>query len=434
MLSTIAGCGGPSPAAAPETPPPARSESTKPAAPAPLVIKAALFPYIPDSAGDKFASLIAKLESGFEAAQPGVDLQITINGDLDPYDSSAGGTLSKLLGKGADAMQIVEVDTVLMGTLVANDWVQPSGISNPGALPAAWQAASVGGTAYGVPTYLCTNVVYSSSSAIGTAKNGTDLIGILSKIKPGVTPLVGNYKGSWTLPSTYVDAWADTNGAASATASFTIPLDPKTMGFFSSVVNGCTSSTKANPCLDGSYKQGAGAETAFASGNAGGFIGYTEQLFAIRHANPSAPLPAVISAPIGDGSNPLMFVDALVFNPGCVGACLSAAQAFATYMSSVAVRNIIAFSQDGPQGTLPRYLLQANPSFYSSSPASSDPMYKAYTTIVNRATPFPNTGFPEGRTALNDALTAALTSAPAKQAPTKSPPAKVVKSTKSAAH
>lgn len=304
MLSTIAGCGGPPPAAAPQTPPPpAPTESTKPAAPAPLVIKAALFPYIPDSAGDEFASLIAKLESGFEAAQPGVDLQITINGDLDFYDSSAGGTLSKLLGKGADAMQVVEVDTVLMGTLV-----------------------------------------------------------------------------------------------------------------------------------DGSYKQGTGAETAFASGNAGGFIGYTKQLFAIRHANPSAPLPAVISAPIGDGSNPLMFVDALVFNPGCVGACLSAAQAFATYMSSVAVRNIIAFSQDGPQGTLPRYLLQANPSFYSSSPASSDPMYKAYTTIVNRATPFPNTGFPEGRTALNDALTAALTSAPAKQAPTKSLPAKPVKSTKSAAH
>ena len=85
ILSTIAGCGGPPPAAAPETPPPAPSESTKPAAPAPLVIKAALFPYIPDSAGDKFASLIARLESGFEAAQPGVDLQITINVDLDPH-------------------------------------------------------------------------------------------------------------------------------------------------------------------------------------------------------------------------------------------------------------------------------------------------------------------------------------------------------------
>ncbi|HTN90418.1 MAG TPA: hypothetical protein VL242_42380 [Sorangium sp.] len=413
MLSLLVGCGRPPPVAAPGVPPGGTA----------VVLKAALFPYIPDSVGDNFASLIRTLESGFEAMQPGVDLQITIDPNMDLYDYAPGGTLNTLLGNGAGAMSVVEVDTLLMGTLVSAGWVQPSGMSNPGVFTSAWEAASVGGTAYGMPTYLCTNVIYSTDSAISAAQNGTNLLGILSGIKPGVPALVGNYEGSWTLPGTYVDAWADTNGASNMSASFALPLDQKTMAFFSPVVSSCASSTTTNPCLDGTYGSGAGtgAELAFASGNANGFIGYTERLFYIRQAAPSAPLPSVISDPIGGGSNPSMFVDALVFNRSCVGACLHAAQAYAAYMSSVSVRNIIAFSQDGPQGTLPRYLLQANQSFYSSAPASTDPMYKQYASIVNRATPYPNTGFPNVRKELNAALIAALKNPP--------PPARKVSTT-----
>ncbi len=416
-VSAVAACSAPPPVTAAQPGPPVGAAAQG----ASTVLKAVLFPYIPDSAGDNFQSLIQRLESGFESTHPGVDVQITINASIDVYDYGPNGTLSKLLGSGPDAVQVVEVDTLLMGNLTQSGWVQPVGMANPGVLPTAWQAATVQNVTYGVPTYLCSNVIYSESSAVTAAANGTNLVGILSGVKPGTRPLVGNYAGSWTLPSFYVDAWADTEGTAGMATAYQLPLDQKTMMFFSSVVNVCATNATTNPCLNGAYANNTAAETAFASGAANGFIGYTERLFYIRKANPQRPLPSVTSAPIGGGSNPAMFVDALVFNPSCTGACLGAAQAFAAYMSSVPVRNLIAFSQDGPPGTLPRYLLQANEVFYASQPAASDPMYRAYAPIVRAARPYPNSGFPDSRRALNQALLA--TFAPTvKEKPAPAPP------------
>jgi thiamine pyridinylase len=371
--------------------------------------KAVLFPYIPDSAGDSYVSLIQYLQDGFNAQNPGANLQVIINPNLDVYDYSPNGVLSTLLGDGPDASQVVEVDTILMGTLVANKWVQPINMPNTDVLPAAWQAATFAGVTYGAPTYLCSNVVYSFSNTITQATNATNLMAVLTAINPKVTPLVGNYSGSWTLPSFYVDAWADTNGTAGMATSYDLPLDQRTMSFFPSVVNSCVANGQ-NPCLDGAYKD-TQAETLFAKGAANAFIGYTERLFYIRSANRNAPLPSIATDPIGGSSHPTMFVDSLVFNPHCTGTCLSTAQAFAAYMSSVPVRNTIAFSLDAPAGTLPRYLLQASQSFYSAQPAASDPMYKAYLPILQVAQPFPNTNFPQSRKALQAALNASLSPA-----------------------
>lgn len=368
------------------------------------VLKAVLFGYIPDSAGDKFKSLVLRLEQGFETQAPGVDLQLVLDPDIDVYDFADGGTLSKLLGAGAEAVQVVEVDTLLLGQLVSKGWIQPVTLPDAGNFPQAQQAVTVNGSTYGAPTYLCSNVIYARSPQLSSATDAKALLSILAAIKPGTTPLVSNYAGSWTLPGVYVDAWADTNGTDGLERAYAPVLDQKTMDSFSLVVDSCQSASKSNPCLDGTYKENTKPEEAFASGSANGYLGYTERLFHIRHANPQLPLPAVISDPIGAASHPTEFVDALVFNPRCTGACLDAAKRFAAYMSSVAVRNVIAFSQDGPPGTLPRYLLQANESFYSSEPAASDPMYTAFKPIVAAAQPFPNTGFPESRKPLQSEL------------------------------
>jgi PhoPQ-activated pathogenicity-related protein len=115
-----------------------------------------------------------------------------------------------------------------------------------------------------------------------------------------------------------------------------------------------------------------------------------------------------------------VFVDSLVFNPHCTGACLANAQALATYLSSVPVRNAIAFSQDAPAGALPRYLLQASQDFYRAPPAAADPMYQAYLPIVQAAQAFPNTHFPQSRKALQGSLNAAL--APARASANPPPP------------
>ncbi len=399
-VALTAACGARAPA--PSAPSPRAASAPSQAQGARTPFRAVLFPYIPDSSHDDFATLISTLESGFEAENPNVDLTIVIDKNMDLYDLAPDGELSKLLGTGPNAAQVVELDTILMTSLVAQRWVQPVGVTNPGVYATAWKAATVDNTTYGVPTYMCTNVVYAFSKAIQGAANATNLLARLASINPANPPLIGVYKGSWTLPSFYVDAWADTNGANGMQAAYQLPLQQQTMAFFPSVVNSCVTSSK-NPCLDGTYDDDQVA-ARFANGQANGLIGYTESLFAIRSANPSAPLPQVISDPIGGGTHPSLFVDALVFNPACTGDCLTTAQAFASYMSTVDVRATIAFSLDGKPGTLPRYLLQASKEFYQAPPASQDPMYRAYAPIAAAGVAFPNTNFPQARVPLNKEL------------------------------
>ena len=203
LLAATAACGGARPSPATPQTRGMTSEVNDTAATGKVPFTAVLFPYIPDSAGDNFASLISYLESNFEQANPEVDLTVVINADLDLYDYSANGTLSKLLGSGPEAAQVVEVDTVLMATLVGNKWVQPVQMTNPGVVATAWEAATLQGVVYGIPTYLCSNVVYAFSSVIKGAANATNLLALLTSIAPNVTPLVGQYKGCllYTSPS-----------------------------------------------------------------------------------------------------------------------------------------------------------------------------------------------------------------------------------------
>lgn len=388
--------------AAPPMPQSAAQEKTAAAQTAPVT--AVLFGYIPDAANDNFVALTQNLTQQFEADYE-IPVQITIDPNLDLYDLSAGGELNTLLGDGPGAVDVVEVDTLLLGALVANNWVQPVKVQIPGILPSALTAASVDGQVYGMPTYVCSNVIYAYDSDLTSVGDGAALLTFLSSLSSG-TPLVGNYSGSWTLPSTYLDAWADTNGTAGFAGAYVPPVDTVTMTPFRPLVQSCASVT-LNPCLDGTYASGTGAETAFATGSANGFVGYTERLFYILTTSPQLQ-PSLISAPLGGGSNPVMFVDALVVNPNCTEYCLYNATAFIQFMSQITTRNLIAFSQDAPSGTFPRYLLQANSDFYTGSLAEQDPYYPQFWSFLQNAVPFPNQGFPQDRLLLGPAVKAAL--------------------------
>ncbi|WP_163998642.1 extracellular solute-binding protein [Pyxidicoccus caerfyrddinensis] len=367
-------------------------------------LKAVLFPYIPDSAGDEFSALKQALEKGFEQKHPDIDLTVVIDDDVDLYDLNDGGALNRLLGDSAEAAQVVEVDMLLLGDLVSRGWIQPVQLTSADVLPSARQATAIQGTSYAVPTYLCSHVVYTGNPDFGSATDGQSLIRILSSSQPGRTPLVSNYKGSWTLPAIYMDAWADTHSADGLEKALELPLDAKTMTRLDEVVDSCAPGGATNPCLDGSYEDNTRAEETFAQGKANGFVGFTERLFFIRKSNPAMPLPHAISVPLGGGTHPTLFVDGLVFNAKCSGACLQAAQAFATYMSTPEVRALIAFSQDAPPGASPRYLLQASQPFYKKTAAASDPMYQQFILFLDTARPYPNQGFPAVRKALQQAL------------------------------
>ncbi|TSC19849.1 hypothetical protein [Corallococcus sp. Z5C101001] len=375
-------------------------------------LRVVLFPYIPDSAGDGFASLKQRLEQGFEQHHPDVDLEVVMNEKDDLYDLADGGTLEQLFGSGPKAAQVVEVDTLLLGELVEKGWVQAVPREPRDVIPAARQAVSIQGRTYGTPTYLCTNVVYARDPAIHTATDGRSLVRILSGIDAAKRPLATNYSGSWTLPAAYMDAWADTHPTGGLEPALALPLDPEATEVFAGVVKSCKGSDGANPCLDKTYADNTLAEEAFALGQANGFMGYTERLFPILKAQPAAALPQVISVPLGGGTHPVMFVDALTVSARCVEDCSSDALALSEYMSRPEVRTLIAFSQDAPPGSLPRYLLQASQAFYQRQPARSDPMYQQYLPIVRDARVFPNQGYPGNRKALQTALLKELQAVP----------------------
>ncbi|MFY2558075.1 extracellular solute-binding protein [Corallococcus terminator] len=380
------------------------SESPDPTPTPPRPLKAVLFPYIPDAAGDGFASLKQRLEADFERAHTDIDLDIVFDSNLDLYDLDEGGTLNQLLGQGTGAAQVVEVDTLILGSLASKGWIQPVPVEAGASHPAAEEAVRISGASYGVPTYLCTYVVYSNSPQLRTATDGASLVRILSDVAPGKRPLAVNFDGSWTLPSSYLDAWADTHPGTALSTAITLPLDSPTVASFKTVVDSCSLQQDVNPCLDGTYDGNTVAEEAFATEQANGFMGYTERLFFIRQARPTQRLPEVISVPLGTGSAPAVFVDALVLNASCTGACAEDARAFTTFMSDPEVRGLIAFSEDAPLGTSPRYLLQANRAFYQQEPARSDPMYQRFEPLLNGARPYPNQGFPENRRAMQAAL------------------------------
>ncbi|RKH31411.1 hypothetical protein D7V77_00325 [Corallococcus sp. CA041A] len=384
------------------------SESSDPDPTPRRPLKAVLFPYIPDSAGDSFASLEQRLESDFEAAHPDIDLDVVFDANLDVYDLDEGGTLNQLLGTEASAAQVVEVDTLILGSLAEKKWIQPVALEAGVVHSAAEEAVRIGGANYGVPTYLCTNVVYSRTTNIRSATDSASLVRILREAAPGKRPLATNLDGSWTLPSSYIDAWADTHPGDALASAISLPLDSPTLNAFADVVDSCSLEAGVNPCLDGSYADNTVAEVAFAQEQANGFMGYTERLFYILQSQPSMPLPEVISVPLGAGSAPAVFVDALVLNANCTGTCAEDARAFTSFMQAPETRSLIAFSEDGPQGTRPRYLLQANRAFYQQEPARSDPMYQQYETLLSGARPYPNQRFPENRKALQAALLEAL--------------------------
>lgn len=356
-------------------------------------VKAVLFPYIPDAAGDDFRNLKEMLQNEFSNATRGkYNATITIDPKLNLYSMKE---LEKLLhGQEAD---VVEVDTLLLGDLVRAKLVAklPDDLLE-NILPNAQTAAKIDNALYAVPTYLCTNVVYTHAKELTSVKGGKGLGKFLTDIP--LIPLVGNYKGSFTSSPTYLDAWADTHcttGIPNCTEGLRFEVskglvDQETMSYFRPLVEICATHSRINPCLSGAYKDNHNAEAALVAQQANGYVGFTEGLFYILSTPREQPPVNVVSAPLGKKSHPVMFVDALVVSSKCQGACFARAVEFIKFMSATKTRELIAFSADAGKEATPRYLLQANQSFYERKPAVGNQYYRRFKEIIDEAAPFPN--------------------------------------------
>ncbi|EYF01817.1 hypothetical protein [Chondromyces apiculatus] len=386
------------------------------------LLRVQLYPYIPDAAEDQFAGMLQRLESEFEALHPEVDLDLNPPCFVDDiYDPEAIGR--GLSGEGsACLLELAEVDTSLLGEVVATGAARPwGGLPQDRTFHAASITASTHeGALYGVPHWMCGHFVFSRDAAVAGAQTVDALVQALDDLQTPGPNMAGTMLGSWNLPSLYLDAWADTNGpegVASAISDAT--YDPATLEAMMTFASTCESNGE-NPCLNGTYDPDAAGDPGmalFAAGEADAAFGFSERLHTILKGLPVGSEPEEIqvsSAPIGDGNHPLLFTDSFVLSARCTGGCADAAEAFVAYMSLPSTYGWVLSSEDAPEATrVPRYLMAPVLEAYERPELSADPFYPRINALTAAGTSFPNVGLYPVKDAMRDDLLATLAPDPA---------------------
>lgn len=367
--------------------------------------RVALFPYIPDAAGDSYAKMLSRVEKEFEAENPSVDLILKPMTDDGFYEMEK---LTEWLSNDPNGggYHLVEVDTLLLRDLVnANltaEWQSPPGASDWH--PAGSEGVNVGGKVYGVPHWLCGHFIFARDKKITKAKTVTGLLKALDSADPSVPNIAGVLTGSWNMPALYLDAWADTYGPQNVGSAVSANLDATVMKSFKLFSRQCEAAGK-NPCLDGTFGDDNDLSARqFAEGKADAFFGYSERLNFILRRGTGGARVHLTSAPLGEGKRPLLFVDAFVMRRDCDASCREAAAKFAAYMNRPQTHEWVLMSLDAGAGAVPRYLLPATRSAYKSSRVRRDRYYRTLRKETEGGHAYPVSGLPAVRKKMRDEI------------------------------
>lgn len=156
--------------------------------------------------------------------------------------------------------------------------------------------------------------------------------------------------------------YADSYGAQSLLAALSIHLDPAAVRNLKAFARECLVGDR-NPCVNGDYDDPDVPTAAFAAGKAAAMFGYSERLYLIRKSAPQDHFH-VSSAPVGNGSHPVLFTDAFVLRKDCDQRCEAAARG--------------------------SYLLPATLSAFETPEVRRDPYYRQLALEIKSADPFPN--------------------------------------------
>lgn len=376
------------------------------AAPAQTPLRVALFPYLPDTGRDTLAAMAQRIEAEFEAANPGIDLQLR---RMDPEDGafyepdSLRAWLTAPAGQGYD---LVEVDAIMLGDLAAAGYLTPWAVVdssdwNNAALPALMH----NGVLYGIPHWLCGDFILTRFPAVHAARTVDELQQALAQASSNQIKLSGALGGSWTLPALYLHAWGDTYGTAGMPSAIGSPLDPRVTAEMEEVLDFCELG-QVNTCLAKDVYSPDSSVAIYASGRSDAFLGFSERLTAIMMAGADGSQVRISPAPLGPRNTPVLYVDALTLRRGCDAGCQAAAAAFAKYLLDPQTYGWMLMSQDARHPAPPRYLLPATWSAFGR--VLQDPHFRDMLVAIHGAVPLPNTGFAVNRKAMQAALLRAL--------------------------
>jgi len=380
-------------------------------------LRVALFPYLPFTNDETNEALRARLESEFETTCPDVDLELRkfdYNDDFyDPY------WVAGLLKSETD---IVEIDTMLLGALLDMEaiapWPDPRLAAD--AHQIAVEAGRYQGHLYAIPHWMCGHFIVSQYESVTTSRSLQELIAALEGLNTQRPNLVGDLVGSWNAPAIYLDAWADTRSEQEISSAVGLPLDPVVLRSLSDfAAQGFTNGK--NPCTNGDYHYNNDAAVAFGKGMADSLFGYSERLFYSVRAGADPTTLHITSVPLGEGTDPLWFVDSLVLRvypepddalptaereryAGEIRKKLAAAQSFVAYLNNSRTFEWIHTSEDLGAGSPARYLIPASRSAFRARAFSGDPIMQQILPLLDRGTFFPRFNLPGVRRGMESAI------------------------------
>lgn len=353
------------------------------------VLNVSLYPYIPNVPGTTFENLVNHVVQTYQQQNPLVLLNAVMNQqDVDIYSFTA---LPGLLGN--QGFNVIELDTVFLSYLVNLGLINPAQISGDQPLAQAQAGSTITGQLWGVPSWLCTNFIYSGNGSITQVTNLSQLLNFLAQMPNTKPQLVGDFNGSWNLPSMYINGYVQTYGYGQISQAMTMPPDPTVITNIAQFTDTCAYNNINNCTNNFFHNQPNGTtEQVFATGNASDDMGFSEQSFYVNFNGWNASLYVTV-AQWGQQNQPLLYSDTFVTSKAtCPSAsqCASDATAFTTLMTGAAMKTYIVTTQDLPAGSPWRTLLVATQPFYSQPEIMNNALYQQFTRVFSNGQAYPN--------------------------------------------
>lgn len=339
---------------------PAASPAAEPAAS--VTLRVALYPYVPDRLG-----LFARLEAAFEAAHPGVNVEL-----VDSYRDPDSGTTVSLAdryykdGLLKVAADVYEVDTVLLDRMVRAKKLAAIEPPRRAFLPGTIEAVMMDGVQWGVPHWVCGNFLFyrKGDAALARANTWEQLGAAFGEDEA----LLLDLKGSSTLGEWYLTALAAADGTPDRVVKAVQgkDLDPGAVAALASLLRRCP----AGFCRSDALHERFGAYARlFARGKARAYIGYSETLYAALQELSGSCRPGdgclaadeidVRALPVNrPGGRQVGWVDALALAAGLDGPKRRLAAEFIELLTSWEGYRLLL---DPAGAEVPRYLLPALP-------------------------------------------------------------------------
>jgi thiamine pyridinylase len=352
------------------------------------VLNVALYPYIPTYPSGNFGKLLDHIVNIYQVANPEVLLNAVMADGEAIYNF---GALPSLLSE--SGYDVMELDTLFVGFLVSNSYITPAKISGDPPWPVALAASTYKDVLYGVPSWLCMDFIFSFSPKLKSVHSLKELLHFVAGVPKAKPAMLGDYDGSWRLPSIYINAFVQTYGYENIAKATVMPPDAPVIANLSALVATCKLDG-ANTCVDGTNHVAPSGtiEKVFANGNAGSDMGFSEQSFYIVLNKTMAGNISAIPATWGAHPLPLLYSDTFVTSSKTCSAdpCQSDSVAFTSLMTGSDMKYYIAFSQD-LSDMPPRHLLVATKPFWDVKDVKRDFLYQQIKPLLETAQPFPNT-------------------------------------------